>query len=177
MGDNTDRTPLAEQEPPAIKKGWRFYTGVVVLILSLVLPLFAFLVPLLGLSTGLSAVVIGLLVAGGPEVLGLLAVALLGKDIFQYLRYKAKRAFGNLFTERVSKERYYFGLTINLISWVPLYLYGYLPTYLPSDNTRIYILIAGDLSFIFSMFIMGGEFWEKFRQIFIWEGKSQQASN
>jgi len=32
-------------------------------------------------------------------------------------------------------------------------------------------LALGDLAFIISMFIMGGEFWDKVRRIFVWEGK------
>jgi hypothetical protein len=32
--------------------------------------------------------------------------------------------------------------------------------------------VIADLGFILSVFLMGGEFWEKFRRLFIWEGKS-----
>jgi hypothetical protein len=42
---------------------------------------------------------------------------------------------------------------------------------MPGGNTRIYILAAMDLAFVASMFLMGGEFWEKVRRIFIYEGK------
>ena len=37
---------------------------------------------------------------------------------------------------------------------------------------RIYILAGSDLSFIVSMFVMGGEFWEKLRAMFRWDGKA-----
>jgi len=136
------------------------------------MPLFAFLVPLLGLSFAQSAVIVGLLIAGGPEVIGLIGIALLGRNAFQYFTYRAKRAFRSaVLATRVSKTRYYVGLAINMICWIALYLYGYYPTWLPSGDARIYILASAALSFILSMFIMGGEFWEKFRRIFIWEGK------
>lgn len=69
-----------------------------------------------------------------------------------------------------SKARYYLGLGINLLSLLPLYLFGYLPDVMPSGTTRIVILASADLAFIASLFIMGGELWEKLRRIFVWEG-------
>jgi hypothetical protein len=142
------------------------------LVLSLVMPLFAFLVPLFGLSLAQSAAVVGLLIAGGPEVVGLIGIALLGRNAFQYFTYKLQTALRRVvLPERVSKRRYYFGLTVTLASLLPLYVYGYFPNWLPSGDTRIYILASAGLCFILSMFIMGGEFWEKFRRIFLWEGK------
>ncbi len=30
---------------------------------------------------------------------------------------------------------------------------------------------CADIVFIVSMFVMGGEFWGKFRRIFVWEGR------
>ena len=158
--------------PPVLDRGWRFYAGMTALILSLIMPLFAFLVPLLGLPVAESAVIVGVLIAGGPEVVGLVGIALLGRNAFQYFTYKLKTALRRVvLPKRVSKRRYYFGLSVSLASLLPLYVYGYFPNWLPSGDTRIYILATADMSFILSMFIMGGEFWEKFRRLFIWEGK------
>ena len=70
-----------------------------------------------------------------------------------------------------SKGRYYFGLTIMLVSWLPAYLYAYFPASLPGGNARIYILAGMDLAFVARVFLMGGEFWEKVRRIFVYEGK------
>ncbi len=168
----TGGTALPEQTLSVLNRDWRFYTGMAALVLSLVMPLFAFLVPLLGLSLAQSAAVVGLLIAGGPEVVGLVGIALLGRNAFLYFTYKLKTALrGVVLPKRVSKQRYYFGLSVSLASLLPLYVYGYFPNWLPSGDTRIYILATADVSFILSMFVMGGEFWEKFRRLFIWEGK------
>ncbi|MCI0666407.1 MAG: transporter suffix domain-containing protein [Acidobacteria bacterium] len=169
---DNDKAIGSERKPPVLRKDWRFYTGIAALILSIIMPVFALLVPLLGLSLAKSAVIVGILVAGAPEVMALIAIALLGKESFQYFVYLAKKAFREaVIVKPASKERYYFGLILSLASWSPLYLYGYFPDVLPSGNTRIYILATADLIFIFSMFIMGGEFWGKCRRIFTWEGK------
>jgi len=168
-----NKTEISNEEIPTLVKDWRFYLGIGALALAIIMPVFALLVPLLGLSVAQSALIVGMLIGGGPEVMALIAVALLGKETFRYLLHSLKRFFRTKLLEKsASKGRYYFGLTINIASWIPLYLYGYLPAMMPGGDMRIYILAAADLSFVASMFIMGGEFWEKVRQIFIWEGKS-----
>ena len=159
-------------KPPALNKDWRFHVGMAALVLSVIMPLCAVFVPMLGLPIAQSALLVGVLVAGGPEVLCILAIALLGKETFQYLAHRAKRAFRRAVLDRpASKARYYVGLTIMLVSWLPLYLYAYFPAALPGGNARIYILAAMDLAFVASAFLMGGEFWEKVRRIFVYQGK------
>jgi hypothetical protein len=168
---NAPETEVAES--PKLTKGWRFYAGMTALALALILPLGALFVPLLGLPAAQSVVLAGALAAGGPEVLTLLAVALLGKEVFQYFTHRAKGLLRRvLFETPVSKTRYYVGLWIILLSWLPAYLYAYLPTTMPGEGIRIYVLAAMDLAFVASVFLMGGEFWEKVRRIFIYEGNT-----
>jgi hypothetical protein len=111
-----------EVPPPTLKKDWRFYAGLGALALSVALPLSAALVPLLGLSTTSAAILVGVLVAGGPEVMCILAVALLGKDTFNYFMHRAKSMFRRVVIDRpASRTRYYVGLVIMLVSWLPAY--------------------------------------------------------
>ena len=141
--------------PPPIKKDWRFKSGMAALVLGMGMPLLA-------------------LVAGAPEVLLVLAVALLGKENFQYFIALGKKVVGDVILRiPASKGRYYGALTVSLLSCLPLYFYGYAPDWLPEGRPRIYILAGADLVFIASMFVMGGEFWGKLRRIFVWEGKIQ----
>src|SRR5258707_10006388 len=51
------------------------------------------------------------------------------------------------------------------------YIYAYSPALMPQGDARIYLLAAMDLAFVVSVFLMGGEFWEKVRRIFVYEGK------
>ncbi|MGQ0593643.1 MAG: hypothetical protein ACT4QB_13640 [Gammaproteobacteria bacterium] len=158
--------------PPVLNRDWRFHTGMAALILSLIMPLFAFLVPLVGLTVAESAVAVGVLIAGGPEVVGLLGVALLGRNAFQYFSYKIRTKLRQIvLTTRVSKSRYYCGLTITLTSLLLIYVYGHFPDWLPLGEMRFYIVAAAGVSFLLGMFLMGGEFWDKFRRLFLWEGK------
>jgi hypothetical protein len=151
---------------------WRLIAGLSTLGLAMVLPLFALLVPLLGLPTTQSALIGGALVAGAPEVFMLLAVTLLGRQNFDRIVGTAKRYFfTTFFSKPVSRRRYHVGLAICLLSFIPLYVAGYVPSLMPAGHGRIAILAAADIAFISSFFVMGGEFWEKFCRLFVWEGK------
>jgi hypothetical protein len=118
------------------------------------------------------ALLAGVLLAGGPEVLCILAVALLGKDTFRYFAHRVMTALRRAVIDQpASKARYYTGLVVILLSWLPAYIYAYSPTLMPGGDARIYILAAMDLAFVVSVFLMGGEFWEKVRRIFVYEGR------
>jgi len=160
---------MAQPESPS---NWRLKAGIAVLVLAMALPLSALLVPLLNLPMAQSALIAGTLVAGAPEVLMLLAVALLGRQNFDRIVGAAKKFFfTTFFASPVSRQRYYAGLAVCVLSIVPLYLVGYVPSSMPTGDNRIVILAAADVAFILSIFVMGGEFWEKFRRLFVWEGK------
>ncbi len=169
---STHDTATGAAKPPTLKRDWRFYSGIAAIGLSIILPLCALLVPMLGLPMTQSALLAGALVAGAPEVLCILAVALLGKDAFRYFVHKIKGVLRSAILDRpASKLRYYVGLAIILLSWIPAYVYAYVPAVMPGGDARITILAVMDLAFVASVFLMGGEFWEKVRRIFVYEGK------
>ena len=64
--------------------------GSTAMALAVIMPLSALVVPVLGLSTTQSALLAGVLLAGGPEVLCILAVALLGKEAFLYFAHRQR---------------------------------------------------------------------------------------
>ena len=93
LNADAESHPAAHDLAPVLQKDWRFYTGLTALALALVLPLLAFAVPFLGLSTAVSAALVGGLIAGGPEVMFLLAAALLGKNVLHYYLSRLKQLF------------------------------------------------------------------------------------
>jgi len=168
----THDTATDAAKPPTLKRDWRFYCGMAAIVLSIILPLSALAVPMLGLPTTQSALLAGALVAGAPEVLVILAAALLGKDTFQYFVHKIKGMLRSALPDRpASKLRYYTGLAVILLSWIPAYVCAYAPSVMPGGNARITTLAVMDLAFVASVVLMGGEFWEKVRRIFVYEGK------
>ncbi len=155
-------------KPPA---SWRFKIGVALIAFGWICPLFIPLVANSTLSTEWKTALSGFLLVVGPEALSLLAIAILGKDGFNYLKEKVfallRRAAPSA---KVSLARYRTGLAI----WALLVVYGWLVSYAPhlvpgySDN-RIALNLTVDFVFIASLFVLGGDFWEKFRALFIYD--------
>ena len=150
---------------------WRFRIGVVLIVIGWICPLFIPLVTKSTLSTEWKTALSGFLLVVGPEVLSLLAIAILGKDGFNYLKENVfallRRAAP---AAKVSRARYRAGLAI----WALLFVYGsfvwYAPDLVPGySENRIVMNLTADFLFIVSLFVLGGDFWEKFRALFSYD--------
>jgi hypothetical protein len=151
----------------------RLYAGMILFILSLVSPLFGFLVANTTWSTVVKATIIGLLTAGIPEILILLAAAILGKENFELIKSATFSFLKRLRpTARVSKTRYIVGLVLFLIPVIPAYVMAYAPQWLPDTSpARLYVNLVADFIFAASLFVLGGDFWDKLRALFIYESR------
>lgn len=156
-----------------LQKNWKYYTGIICFILAFFLPLLGFLVPKLGLSPGANATIITILTVGGPEVMMILAAILVGKKTFQLIKAKIFSLFRRKAPLKpIGKTRYYIGLIVLIGSGIPLYLHGYFPNTLPYEigsTERLYLLLVFDLIFVSSFIILGGQFWDKFKALFVYE--------
>jgi hypothetical protein len=150
---------------------WRYRTGVTLIAIGWICPLFIPLVTKSTLSTEWKTALSGFLLVVGPEVLSVLAIAILGKEGFNILKEKVfallRRAAP---TAKVSRTRYRAGLAI----WALLFIYGsfvwYAPHLVPGySEHRVAINLSADFLFIASLFVLGGDFWEKFRSLFIYD--------
>jgi len=165
--------PETPATPEAVPAGWRFYIGIALFVLSLIAPVFIPLVAATGLSTELKTAISGLLVVGLPQVFMIGAIAVLGKPGFQFIK---QRLFGYLKKfgppREVSRARYRVGLVMFClplaIGWLGPYLAGRIPGY---AEHRIPIGIIGDVLFLASLFVLGGEFWDKLRALFVHEAQ------
>ena len=163
---------VSQADVPAA--GWRLKLGVALLGLSIALPVLG--VPLLAamdLSATTVATVSGVLVVGA-EVLGIFAVAVMGKSGYAYIK---NRVFGFLKQygppAEVSPTRYAIGLvmfTIPLVfGWLAPYATDLIPGYLGNELTYG---IIGDLLLLVSLFVLGGDFWDKLRALFFHGAKA-----
>ncbi len=166
---------MAETTPAvAPPPGWRFRLGIGFFVFGWCMPLFIPLVAASDLSTEWKAVVSGLLAVGGPEVMSLVSIAFLGKAGFNYIKARLFALFKRAAPpEQVSRMRYRFGILI----WVLLILFGYFVAYAPDaipgyEENRIAMNLVADAFFVASFFILGGDFWDKFRALFIYEAKA-----
>jgi len=113
-------------------------------------------------------------VFGLPDIFTVLAVAVLGKEGFKAIQDKVfafLKKYGP--PQQVSRSRYRIGLIMFfsplLLGWLEPYATILFPGYAPN---RLVFSIACDLLFLSSLFILGGDFWDKLRSLFIYKPKA-----
>jgi hypothetical protein len=157
----------AQQEMPAT--GWRFRLGIALFVLSILVPVLG--VPLLTaleLSTGFATSLTAALLVSA-EVLGVAAVAVMGKEGFAFIKSRLSallRQYGP--PNEVSRVRYTIGLVMFslplVFGWAAPYFGEHIPGFI--DNQFVFY-VCGDLLFLASLFVLGGDFWDKLRALFV----------
>lgn len=141
-------------------------------ILGVVMPLFAFVVPFLGLPEYVKAFVVGFLVVGAPDLCFVLGAILAGKKGVDLVKSKIFKPAGEF--------RYYVGLSVLVIcvcfNWVLAYLVASGIISLKHLHW-LYILAGGDILAFSGVFMMGPEFYRKVKDLFVWHGMSDGDGN
>ncbi len=154
---------------------WQFKLGIFLFILSIIVPVAGILmVSSLDLSTTKTASVTGgLLIIG--DLIGFIAIAVMGKPGYLYIKnwiFSFLKQYGP--PQRVSRSRYYIGLVMFcipiLFGWLSIYVSDYIPGF--SQNALLYAII-GDLLLIVSLFVLGGDFWDKIRALFVYDADAR----
>jgi hypothetical protein len=160
------------QEPGLGQVGWRFGVGVVLIICGYaalaLIPLVAGADIGAGLKTGLTG-----LLALMPVLTKVAAIAVMGKPGFNLLKTHVFKFLGRFRpAEQVSRRRYRVGLVLFVLSIV----FGSLLPYFPGivvdwkANEILWSLVA-DAMLIASLFVLGGEFWNKLAALFDYNAK------
>jgi len=158
-----------------VKPGWRFYGGIILFVLGLLSPLFIPLVTATTLPTAWKTALSGLLMLGIPELLWVSAATIMGKEGFNYIKGKFWGFFKKMApSDEVSPARYRVGLVMFLL---PI-LFGWLAPYggqrIPGYEDYLFAAnLIGDLLLVSSLFVLGGNFWDKLRGLFIHRAKIQ----
>lgn len=149
----------------------KFIIGGALFVLSLIIPLFGIWVAQLPIPVAIKTVIIGLLTFGAPELLAISAVAILGKPAFEWMMNRVFATLHKLAPRgTVGRTRYKIGLFLFVVSFVPSYVLSYFPTLVPeSPPWRIIACLCADVVLIVSLFILGGDFWDKLRALFIYD--------
>jgi hypothetical protein len=157
----------------------RLVLGGAIFVVGFLSPLLVPLVARTDLPTAWKTTVSGLLLLGIPELFTIFAAAVLGKAGFEYLKYRIKRAFGRFFREHgppetVSRRRYRIGLVMFtvpiVLGWMTPYALHHLPGY---EKYHLLYGLPGDVLLIASLFVLGGEFWDKLRSLFVHGARAQ----
>jgi hypothetical protein len=164
-------TVTTHQPPP----GWRFRVGILLFVLGLTSPLFIPLVTATGLPAGWKTAVSGLLMLGIPELLWVLAAAIMGKSGFNCIKGRFFGFFKKIVPpDTVSRPRYNIGLVMFSLPIIFGWLTPYAPHLIPGyEAHRVIVNVIGDVMLMSSLFVLGGDFWDKMRGLFIYTAKSQ----
>lgn len=172
-------------EDTSTSKGWKYKLGLALFIIPF--PIFfltPIVIPMLDLSAAHTTSIIGGILIG-VEVIWLASIPLLGKEGFWELKQKA---FGwlKLKDKPVSRSRHRWGVILligSLLTDVILQVFIMVSsillqkeevsllglTFSEQTNIHMIIQIMTTLGILASLFILGGQFWEKVKQAFIWE--------
>ena len=153
--------------------GWRLRLGTGLFFLGLIFPVFIPLTLMIEMSAGMKTAVTGIMAVGIPDLMWIAAAAVVGKEGFKAIRDKFFgyfKKFGP--AQEVSRTRYRIGLVMFvlplLFAWLEPYTASIIPGY---QSYRLVYNIIGDILFISSFFVLGGNFWDKLQALFLYGAK------
>ena len=109
----------------------------------------------------------------GFEIMIIPAVALMGKDNFERIWAGAMRHLKTLKpTGGVSKRRYTIGLYMLVVPTLYAWIASYAPSWLPENYVlRVWVNLGLDIVTLASLFVLGGDFWDKVRALFLHDAR------
>jgi hypothetical protein len=152
----------------------RLILGVMIFVCGFASPALIPFVVRSSLPAGFKAALSGLLAFGIPELMMLLAVAVLGKAGFESIKgilARFLRRYGP--PETVSPARYRLGLFLFALPLLFGALEPYMGHHIPGyeGHPRVFH-VSGDAMFLLSFFVLGGSFWDKVRALFVRQARA-----
>ena len=164
--DQSEATPAAD-----FTKTWRYKVG-----LSLII------VGHLGILLGVLGGVVG------GEIVSLVSIVFLGKQGFIAIKNKAVAAAKSSYTAPVGRTRHRIGIALLLSNMVTTYfmvLYAwdaFAATTPEGPAAAVWgldltqqgdlvfgLFLTGEIAFLIAIYVLGADWWGKFRRIFVWE--------
>lgn len=163
----------------AFQKSWRYKLGLLLIIGGHVILLAAIVLPAVGLLSAAAAA--AGVVAG--EVISLSSIVFLGKQGFLAIKSKIFGAVKGEFEKPVGLVRhtvgiillvlnFFTGLTLAVFAWAS---YSVAPAEIVwgmtlEQQATFYatLFLAGELAFPVAIVVLGADWWERFRDLFLW---------
>ena len=146
----------------------RLVIGVILLVIGLLLPFGIYPVAASSWPTAVKTVV-GSLLFFGFEIMAIPAVAIMGKENFNRIVAMVKGWFRSMKPAGdVGLTRHIIGIVLFIVPFVPAYIMAYAPAWLPEASPwRLWVNLLADAMFLVSLFVLGGDFWDKLRALFV----------
>ena len=167
----------ASERAQASAAGWRFKLGIFIFVFAFALWLLIPLDAAIDIPSARIAALTGAIFIAN-KVLLLTCVAVMGKAGFQQLKGVVfGYAKGLAPADTVGPTRHAIGLVMFCLPLVSAMLEPYVDQFWPGLRPNIWQLQAlGDLMLIASFFVLGGDFWNKVRALFVRTAKVEDAS-
>ncbi|MFC1798369.1 transporter suffix domain-containing protein [Thermodesulfobacteriota bacterium] len=148
---------------------WRLKLGIAVFIVGFLSPLLIPVVKSIEIPTAWKVTISGALAVGVPEIFAIVAVAIMGKPGFNAMKayfFKMVKPYSP--PDQVSHTRYRIGLVMFVLPLLFGWLAPYVPSFIPGYDLQVLMAnMLGDIMFISSLFVLGGNFWDKVRALFV----------
>ena len=180
MGATTAQSEGPGQE---FTRTWRYKVGLLMIVVGNAGIVVAMLLPIVGVGAG----TVGAIVLTG-EVVSLASIAFLGKEGFKAIKSKIFGAVKASYTAPVGKIRHSIGLVLlcaNVLTTYTMALYAWaaferatpedpMPAvwgleFAQQGSLVFWLFLIGELSFLIAIYVLGADWWGKFRRIFVWE--------
>jgi hypothetical protein len=157
----------------------RLILGGMVFISGFLSPLLIPVVLASDLAPGWKTTISGALAIGIPELFMIIAAGILGKSGFAYLKQKLLALLKKHGPpDEVSLVRYRIGLIMFCLPVITGLILPYFEHYLPDyESYSFWIKIGGDIMLFMSLFLLGGDFWDKLRSLFIHKSRAVLISD
>ena len=151
---------------------FRLALGVALLAIGAVLPFGAVFVFETDWPPILKSALTGILLFG-PELATIPAAAIMGKENFARIVAGLKRCIRNIKPAGdIGPVRHAIGLVLFLVPVLPAYVMAYLPSRMPDNSAeRLWVNLCADAGFVTSLFVLGGDFWDKLKSLFVREAR------
>jgi len=153
---------------------WRMSLALALWVGGFFLPLAIPLVLTLPLPVTTKTALSGLLIFGLPQLLTVIAIAIVGKSGFHYLMERLFGAAKRLEPRaHVGRLRYRIGLVMLFLPLAVSLLEPYITMLVVQQPLPRWVYGAiEDTLFLTSFFVLGGEFWDKVKALFIYEARA-----
>ncbi|MHC8286500.1 transporter suffix domain-containing protein [Pseudomonas sp. XS1P51] len=161
-------SPQAKVEPHSA--GWRFKLGIAIICLMLGSWLLVPVAAAAGVAGSKIAALTGVLFISN-KILLILVIGIMGKSGFQQLKrsmFGYVSALAPTAEMEVSPTRHRIGIVMFCVPLISSFIEPYVDNIWPGLRPNLWQLQAlGDLMLIGSFFVLGANFWEKVRALFI----------
>jgi hypothetical protein len=156
----------------------RLKLGIALLAVGLVMPAGTLFVAETDWPISVKTLVSGILLLG-LEIMMIPAVALMGKENFDRIVNWANGVFRMLKPPgNVGRTRHAIGVVLFVGPVLFAWITSYVPSWLPEEySDRAGVNLGLDLIILASLFVLGGDFWDKLRALFVHDARAMFPSS